>query len=377
MSFQFLFQSTPFFQSQSKNSFITGLQLIFIVNRLQVSYILLLLPTQLISGDKYWVIIIGFLVSQLNLFFISRWLEKGVNMGVPSGIGKIAKLLSYPLVIIGVSYLILKFSIILIGYAKVVQLYLLREDRMLSILIILFIIVAYLTYQGVENISRFSILSFLFSAWIVLIYIELLFSPSTTHREFLPIWNGFEKEEDINHILFIISCFSGPELIFLLKKRIRPNINIYKYCTIGNSLSLLEFSFLFYFSVVFFGPDYLKKIEYPLVTMARYINSPFVDRLEMFIIPFFMFPLIFSLSLVNLSLYRGLKFIFKFKTNYLSYFLFSFILLFLLLFIETKYLSENYQSEFWLNIYIYFTSVTYIVVPLALYLLKRMGKYES
>jgi hypothetical protein len=54
---------------------LNGFLLVFMVNRLQIGFILLLIPTQLISGEKYWLIILAFLISQFNLFLISRWIN--------------------------------------------------------------------------------------------------------------------------------------------------------------------------------------------------------------------------------------------------------------------------------------------------------------
>jgi hypothetical protein len=49
--------------------------LIFMINRLQIGFILLILPTQLIYGHKYWMIVLAFCLSQLNLYLISKWLN--------------------------------------------------------------------------------------------------------------------------------------------------------------------------------------------------------------------------------------------------------------------------------------------------------------
>ncbi|WP_175596838.1 GerAB/ArcD/ProY family transporter [Bacillus sp. MRMR6] len=353
---------------------INGIQLMFLVNRLQIGYTVLLLPTQLISGSNYWIIATAFFVSQLNLFLISKWLYNSKTPNDKQLQNLFPKIMLYPMVSIGLAILMLKFSIIIIGYSKVIQLYVLREDRLISIIIILIVVVAFSTYQGILNVSRFSVLAFLFSAWIILAYIEVLLSPNSIYRDFLPLVNGFEKGQDIKRFFYLLSSFSGPELLLLLKRWIKPEVNVYKYTTAGNFFTLLEYSLLFFIAVVFFGPDYLKKVEYPLVTIARYIQLPIIDRLEMIIIPFFMFPLILSLSLINLYLYSGIKFLFQFKENNLSYGLFVLFLALLLTFIQHEYWMERSQEFIWLNVYIYLTAIFYTAIPLLFYIIKRVKK---
>lgn len=353
---------------------INGIQLVFLVNRLQVGYTVLLLPTQLISGDKYWIIVTAFIVSQFILFFISKWLYNSKTPNDKQMKKFFPKIILYPLLLIGLGLLMTKFVVIIIGYAKVIQLYVLREDRLISILIILIVIVAFLTYQGILNISRFSLLAFIFSAWIILVYIEVLLSPNTTFRDFLPLVDGIEKGKDIKSFFYLLSAFSGPELLLLLKRWVKPEVNVYKYITVGNLFTMIEFSALFFLAVVFFGPDYLKKVEYPLVTIARYIQLPIIDRLEMIIIPFFMFPLVLSLSIINLYLYTGVKFLLKFKENNLSYGLYILFLTIILAFIQGEYWVERSQEYIWLNVYIYMTAIFYTITPLLFYITSKVKK---
>lgn len=371
--FQFLFRELPLLKSHREEIKVSGWNWVFVVNRLQVGYTLLLLPTQLISGDNYWILLLGFVISQVNLFFISRWITYKKSDKEKKG-GALSKLFINLTLAAGVGFLLIKLLVIIIGYAKVIQLYLLRYDRIISIIIVLGILVVYLTYQGIQNITRFSVYSFIFSAWIILFYIQVLFAPASTFNDFIPIWNGFSVEKDISKLFYILSAFSGPELILLLPKGVLPTKKVFTYFTIGNTLTLLEFSFFFYLSVIFFGQNYLEKVEYPLVSMARYMQLPITDRLEMFIISFFMFPLIFSLSFVNFFIFKGFLYTFKTKLNNITYIIYSFCLIWIILFVENKYWAESDQSKIWLNYYVYLTALVYTVIPLVLFIIKKVKK---
>lgn len=361
--------------TKANEPYLNGTQLVFLVNRLQVGYTVLLLPTQLISGDHYWLIIVAFAISQFNLYFISLWLNNKKKTSNEHQNHLLPPIILYPLILIGLGLLMTKFIVIIIGYAKIIQLYVLREERLIIILIILFVVVAYATYQGISNISRFALLAFIFSAWIILAYVEVFFSPNTLYRNFLPLADGVERGKDIKRLFYLLSAFSGPELLLLLNRNINPKMKkVYKYITVGNFLTLFEYSVLFFLAVVFFGPDYLKKVEYPLVAIARYIQLPFIDRLEMIIVPFFMFPLVLSLSLMNLYLFSGIKFLMKFKENNLSYVIYIFVFSLVLAYIHEVFWLESHQEDQWLNFYIYTTAIIYIVAPLMFFIIDKVKK---
>jgi hypothetical protein len=372
LNFQFLFKNLAL--TDYARSPLNGLLLVFMVNRLQIGFILLLVPTQLISGDKYWLIILTFLISQLNLFFISKWINNDHSSNPIQLKTLLPKAILYPMVIVGLVIFFIKFSVTLIGYTKIVQIYLLTEENLSLLLTALIVVIAYSMFKGINNLVRFSLFAFIFSAWIVVAYIQFFFSPFVSVREFLPLLGDFNASKDIHSLFFLISFFSGPELLLFLKKWVKADIKTYKYLTIGNLLSFFELSLLFILAVLFYGPEYLKKIEYPLVTMARYVQTPFVDRLEMFIIPFFMFPLILSLSLMNLYIFKGTQFIFKFKENVLSFYAFIILIGLVILFIQKRYWVESIQENIWITYFIYTTALSYMILPSGFYFIKKVKK---
>jgi hypothetical protein len=342
--------------------------LIFMINRLQIGFILLILPTQLIYGHKYWMIVLAFCLSQLNLYLISKWLNaSSIQLGNKP---LLPKILLYPTVLIGMTLLFFKLSVILTGYTKVIQMYMLTEQALGIILIVFFAVVAYSTSKGAHHIARFSLLAFIFSGWMLFAYLPFFFEPNVSIREFFPLIGPIQLSDDLHRFFYVLSAFSGPEILLFLKREIQPCKKIYRYLTYGSSLTLLEISLLFILTVLFFGSEYLQKVEYPIVTMARYVRTPIIDRLEMFMIPFFLFPLIYSLSLVNLYLFRGAQFIFKRKENLISYLLFIVIIGIILLFIQRTYWIESNQEKIWLNFYVYLSGALYTVLPLGFMLMK-------
>jgi hypothetical protein len=353
---------------------LNGFLLVFMVNRLQIGFILLLIPTQLISGDKYWLIILAFLISQFNLYLISRWINNRHSANPVQLKTLLPKQILYPLVFLGIGILFVKFSVSLIGYTKIVQIYLLTEESLSLLLTALIIVIAYSMAKGVNNLIRFSLLTFIFSAWIAVAYVQFFFSPLVSVREFFPLIGEINPTKDIYSLLYLISFFSGPELLLFLKKWVKTDIQTYRYLTIGNLLSLFELSLLFILAVLFYGPEYLKKIEYPLVMMARYVQTPFIDRLEMFIIPFFMFPLIFSLSLVNLFIFKGTQYLLKFKENALSFYAFIIFIGLFILFIQNRYWVESIQENTWITYFIYTSAFSYMILPIGFYIIKKVKK---
>ncbi|KMJ59579.1 hypothetical protein AB685_01505 [Bacillus sp. LL01] len=351
---------------------INGWLLVFVVNRLQVGYTVLLLPTQLVSGANYWIIVLAFILSQINLFLISKWLNNRNGSGPIKLESLLPKPILYPFVIIGLPILFIKFAVIIIGYTKIIQIYLLPEQKQSIILVVLLAVIAYLTSKGVHALTRFAFLAFLFSGWILFAYLQFFFSPNVSIREFFPLIDGFNADRDIYNFIYVFSAFSGPELILFLKNWMRGDKKTYKFLTIGNTLTFVEYSLLFFLAVLFYGSDYLKKVEYPLVTMAKYIQTPYIDRLEMFIIPFYTFPLIFSLSLVCLYLYKGLHYTMRFKENDISFFTFIIFIGIITIFVQNNYWEESFQERMWISYYIYTTAILYSLLPLGFLTIKRM-----
>ncbi|MGM0865809.1 MAG: GerAB/ArcD/ProY family transporter [Bacillota bacterium] len=372
MKYQYFLK--PLNHTKTASPPIKGWILVFVVNRLQVGYTVLLLPTQLVRGDHYWIIILAFIISQINMYLISKWINTSNHSESIKLKSLLPKPILYPLVLIGIPMLLIKFSVIIIGYTKIIQIYLLPEQRQYVILIVLLAVIAYLTSKGVHQITKFAFFAFLFSGWIIFAYIQFFFSPNVSFRELFPLIGEFNADKDFHSILYVLSAFSGPELLLFMKNRIKDDGKIYKYLTIGNTVTFIEYSLLFILAVLFYGSDYLNKVEYPLVTMARYIHTPFIDRLEMFIIPFFSFPLIFSLSLVNFYLYKGLQYSLRFKENNITFFSFLVFIGCIILFVQSNYWVESFQERVWISCYIYITAISYSLLPLGFFIIKRMKK---
>lgn len=68
-------------------------------------------------------------------------------------------------------------------------------------------------------------------------------------------------------------------------------------------LTIMEYSLLFIASVLFYGSNFLSKINFPVVYMGSYIQMSGLERIDYILISFHMFNYVFDISILLLCLY--------------------------------------------------------------------------
>ena len=61
------------FSLYDKTTTFSGVYVVFMVNRMQVLYLLLVMPSSLVHPYMIWGILVMGLLSQINLFLLSKW----------------------------------------------------------------------------------------------------------------------------------------------------------------------------------------------------------------------------------------------------------------------------------------------------------------
>ncbi|PTX64703.1 spore germination protein [Melghirimyces profundicolus] len=269
-----------------------------LVNRLQIGYFLLILPKILVYPYMLWVILMVGLVSSLNLHLIGKCLA--IHDGFMKGVW----LRVWMVPAIGI--LLLKMTLIVRGYAGVVHQFLFPSIGISAFIVLMLVAALYLAKHGMTTVLHFCVIAFLASVWATILYGFLAMPPEAHYSYLYPLipfqWpsNGFES------LLSVWSAFAGPEYLIVLGPW-SGGKRLTKYLLAGHVFSILEYTYLFFVSLVFLGSPYLKTVEFPVFNLLRYVQLPFFERLEMIVIPAYMTPLILIISLLLLYLYGALR----------------------------------------------------------------------
>jgi hypothetical protein len=104
-------------------------------------------------------------------------------------------------------------------------------------------------------------------------------------------WNAF---------ITMWAAFAGPEYLLVLPKQAVNNHRLKTSLLIGNALTAIEYVFFFGIALLFYGSEYLRRLDLPIIQLIRYIHLPLVERLEMIVIPAYALSVIYIVTIVLL-----------------------------------------------------------------------------
>ncbi|MBW9234622.1 GerAB/ArcD/ProY family transporter, partial [Leptospira santarosai] len=145
----------------------------------------------------------------------------------------------------------------------------------------------------------------------------------------------------------------------------------------GNALTVVEYVLLFVASLLYFGSNYLSKTQYPIINMTRYFQNPVFERIDMVMLSFELFNLVFAVSLLLLLFYGASKIAFgkMSKPSSRKGFLLSVFLIFIGMVLVNELFWKSWEKQhFLLNLQIIAGSISYFLVPLVIvFVMKKKG----
>ncbi|GEM_PF-3571974 len=148
------------------------------------------------------------------------------------------------------------------------------------------------------------------------------------------------------------------------------NKKILKYLVIGNLVSIMEYSFLFIASILFYGSYYLSKINFPLVYMGNYIQMSGLERIDYILISVHIFTYVFDIAILLLCFYgAGRVFMRKTKERTTRIGLLSSgFVIFISIILMNQWLWQTVPGQkMLLNIQIWLSAFIYLLVPTILF----------
>lgn len=368
----------------SKNETYNGLYVMLLVNRLQMLYFFLIMPNILINPYMIWVLIAVGILSQLNLFLLSKWLltrlsSNGYNGFVELFGKKFVRFLSF----IGLFFILLKLSVITLGFSEIVQTFMFPSTDTNWLVFFILMFCCYVAGKGVVHTIRLVLISFFLTFWMITFFVFFFFPPIAQLSDLYPLIPMEWKVENWKAFFLILSSYSGPEFLVFLGPWLKSNNKTFRYLSYGNALTVVEYVLLFIASLFYFGSNYLSKSQYPIINMARYFQNPVFERIDMVLLSFELFNLVFAVSLLLLLFYGASKIAFgkMSKPSSGKGFLFSVFLIFIgMVFLNQLFWKSWEKQQFLLNLQIIAGIISYFLVPLVIVLVmkkKGVNKHAS
>lgn len=226
-----------------------------LVNRLQMLYFFLIMPNILINPYMIWVLIAVGILSQLNLLLLSKWLltrlsSNGYNGFVQLFGKKLVRFLSF----IGLFFILLKLSVITLGFIEIVQTFILPSTDTNFLVFFILLLCFYVAGRGVEHTIRFVLISFFCTFWMFTFFVFFVFPPIAQLSDLYPLIPMEWKVENWKAVFLILSSYSGPEFLVFLGPWLKTNNKTFRYLSYGNALTVVEYVFLFIASLFFSVP---------------------------------------------------------------------------------------------------------------------------
>jgi hypothetical protein len=362
----------------ASSSTYSGVYVVFMVNRLQILFSILILPMYLVHSYMIWGIVAIGILSQLNLLILSKWFSsdfaaKGYNGFVELFGERTVRLF----VIAGLFPILLNIVVNTLGYVQMVHTFIFPSMDNKWLILSIFLVGCYVAAKGMANTIRFVMIAFLSGAWIILLFLPLFFPPEASLYDLYPLVPTDWSIGPWKSWLALWSSFSGPEYLICLTTWLSPQQKIRKYLTLANAITVFEYVYLFVASLLFFGPHYLNAINFPVVHMGRYLQSPVIERIDTILLSIHMFNYVFAIAILLLCFYGAVRIILgrlhkqTTRTGYVSACLVILICMFI---VDKWFWNATARENFWVTLQMWLGAFTYSLIPVFLLLaIKRKG----
>lgn len=362
-----------------KTSTFGGVYVMLMVNRLQMLYFIIIMPSYLVQPYMIWGIVAMGILSQINLIMLSRWFasdysQKGYQGFVELFGDRAVRFFAFA----GLFLIVIKITTITLGYVEIIHKFIFPSMDKKWLILFILLISCYVAAQGMEKTIRFVVIAFLSSVWLILFYLPFFFPPIASLHDLFPLIPTDWSMHSWQALLLVWSSLSGPEYLICLVPWIAPKQRMLKYFTFANAMSVLEYLLLFVASILFFGSKYLSISNFPVVHMLRYLQSPVFERIDMILISIHMFHFVFAISLLLLLFYGAARIIVGRlpEQTTRSGFMSSWITILVWIMMVDQWFSRTgTELHFWEALQTWLGASTYFFVPAFLLVsIKRKGR---
>ncbi len=348
-------------------------------NRLQILYLVLIMPMFLVHPYMIWAIVAFGILSQVNLVMLSKWFASGYSAkGYQGFVELFGERTVRFFAFAGLFLILIKIVVFTSGYVEIIHKFIFPSMEKIWLILFILLTGCYVAAHGMENTIRFVVTVFISSAWIIVVFIPFLFPPVASLYDLYPLIPTEWSMHSWKALLFSWSCFSGPEYLICLVPWLNPHPKMLKYLAMGNAISVLTYSFLFLVSLLFFGSNFLSKISFPIVHMIRYLHSDIFERIDMILISIHLFNFVFAIAIFLLCFYGAARIILGrvYEQTTRIGFMTSCITIFICMAIVNEWFWKAPPGQnIWVDVEIWSEALTYFLIPAFLLVsIKRKGR---
>ncbi|MFC4075268.1 GerAB/ArcD/ProY family transporter [Salinithrix halophila] len=268
-------------------------QYVFIIYKTQIGIGVLTLPRDVAeqAGTDGWIsIVIGWAVSVALSILIVKIMEKHPEDTLYDLLPKIfGKWMGKGLSLLWVLYSLFAASTVFFVTLHIIEVWVLPGAKAYQLTILFMIPILMIVQHGLKAIGRTADFVYLATIWMPLI---LIFSLQE-HVEWLNLLPLMKEgwKPVFGAVKSTALSFLGFEMAFLLYPFLKNKKAAVKGIVIANSLSLLIYFIATLFSFVRFSPEQVKQFVWPTLVLLKPIQFPFLERLEITFLSFYLFVL--------------------------------------------------------------------------------------
>ncbi|ERI05529.1 GerAB/ArcD/ProY family transporter [Aneurinibacillus aneurinilyticus] len=274
---------------------ITLMQYILTINGIQIGGSILVLPAELArtTGTDGWIsIIIAWIITTLVSICIVQVMAKHPGDTLIQVLTHyIGKWPGRVCLLIWIAYSLLAVTSLLYFTVLVVRVWILPGTSTVWLVFLLLVPTYMILRGGVRVMVRYVVFVFFFTLTMPIL---LTIPIKDAHAVFLlpilkdgwfPIFYAIKTT---------ILAFVGFELAFLLYPYLKNKQHAVKGIVLANTLTLIVYLHITFVCFLYFSPDEITKYLWPVLTLVKPIQLPFLERFEIVFLSFYIF--IFSTS---------------------------------------------------------------------------------
>jgi hypothetical protein len=272
-----------------------------LVNRMQTLFYILFFPNALTEPSMIWIIVLAAACSHLNIWLLANWFRrKDAPDGYLGTFRLFGRIAAWLFSFAGLVFITVKCAVLTLGYVEIVHNILFPSLSPKLFVALMLLSCLYLARLGMEQTLRFSVIAFLGTAWIALFHITFVFPANADYYHLLPLIPDRMPSDAWHAFITMWAAFAGPEYLLVLSKQALNHQRLKTSLLLGNALTAIEYVFFYCISLLFYGSEYLRRLELPNFQLIRYIQLPFAERLEMIVIPAYALSVIYIVTILLL-----------------------------------------------------------------------------
>ncbi|MED1305294.1 spore gernimation protein XA [[Bacillus thuringiensis] serovar konkukian] len=341
---------------------LTLFEYIVFIHSLQLASGMLIMPSPLAAtaGTDGWIsIILGWIITSIIGVLIILMLQKNPNKTFTQILTTyFGKMLGTIFILLYAFYLFFAGFNTILKATDIVKVWIFPSTPAYQVVILLLLPFIVLAQSGIRALTSYSMLVFFFTTWMP---IFLLFSLKSNYNplHLLPILkDGIYPI--VKAIKETITPFAGLEIAYFIYPFLQKKEKAMRGILIANTGTMLFYLYVTILSYIYFSPEGIKDVIWPVFHLLKGIRFSFIERLEVIYIAYYL--IVFSTTIypyLFFSLHSITSLFHKMARNWIH------IGLMLLIFILFIFLNPNVdQSLFIYSLMDILNIIFFILLPI-------------